>query len=99
LVKIPENLPPPTFTYVGHFLSTKYDVYINTGCYSPTPRRHTTHLSNWDPSLPAGMVMDHEQLHSSIDLLPQGIRCIYTNKLSGKNFAAEFNRISTAATA
>lgn len=91
LVEILENLLPPTFIRVGHFLSAKYDIYTNSGCYSPTHGRNTTQISSWDPSLPAGMVMDHEQLHCSTDLLPHGIRFIYTNKVSVKKFTVEFN--------
>lgn len=98
LVEILENLLPPTFICVGHFLFKKYDIYTNSGCYSPT-HGSTMQISSWDSSLPAGTVIDHEQLHCPTDLLLQGIRFIYNNKVSGKNFSVEFNRLSTASTA
>lgn len=81
------------------FPFTNYDIYMNSGCYSPTYGRNMRQISSWDASLPAGTVMGHEQFHCSTDLLPQGIRLIYINKFSGKNFAVEFKRISTTAMA
>lgn len=98
-VELTENLLPPVFNCVCHFLSTKYDIYTNSGCYSPTHGRNMRQISSWDASLAAGTVMGHEQFHCSTDLLQQGIRLIYTNKVSGKNFAVEFKRISTTAMA
>lgn len=73
-VEILKNLHPPTLICVGHFLSTKCDIYTNSGRYSPTHGRNTTQISIWDPSLPASTVMDHEQLHCSTDLLFQGVK-------------------------
>lgn len=75
LVEILKNLQPPTLICRRFpFLSIQCDIYTNSGRCSPTHGRNTTQISIWDPSSPAGMVMDHEQFHCSTDLLFQKIK-------------------------